>query len=379
MTGTEMFDAIAHIDEDLIEGCLARMKARSSERRTPAVAAEAAGNGKKPISAFGRSAIAIAAAAAAVVLMLVIISVLHIGGESPEPITPVSSMTPTPTETEAPSPSPEPDVTEAHSEGEVLIFSSTYLGSAIKVTPDISTAGSWYVDEDKVGETKTVEFLGNTYELEYECTETRVLYNDSAFDSYFIIGINGKTTDRSMGSVELLPDGTIYHLSFNSEAAIKVEKCGDKEAARAAAEKALGAEIDFSRFGFCEASETDPEHGYHSYVITWSNKIGDIGTNDCVRVSVMDGAEITQITMGYRLDLGINEAPDDLSLETYLPRIEAKLDELLGDALTGYELSSVNLTRVNGELCISCWAAVTFNAEDGEHHGDCHMAVFLDK
>ena len=91
----------------------------------------------------------------------------------------------------------------------------------------------------------------------------------------------------------------------------------------------------------------------------------------------MDGAEITQITMGYRLDLGINEAPDDLSLETYLPRIEAKLDELLGDALTGYELSSVNLTRVNGELCISCWAAVTFNAEDGEHHGDCHMAVFF--
>ncbi|MBQ7061617.1 MAG: hypothetical protein IJM85_07525 [Clostridia bacterium] len=52
MTGTEMFDAIAHIDDDLIEGCLARMKARSSAGRATA-AEEVLGDGKNPPESEG--------------------------------------------------------------------------------------------------------------------------------------------------------------------------------------------------------------------------------------------------------------------------------------------------------------------------------------
>ena len=86
MTGTEMFDAIAHIDEDLIEGCLARMKARSSERRALAAADALAESEKKPSSPFKRAVLTFAAIAAAVVMMLGLISILHIGGKSPKPV-----------------------------------------------------------------------------------------------------------------------------------------------------------------------------------------------------------------------------------------------------------------------------------------------------
>ena len=95
MTGTEMFDAIAHIDEDLIDGCLDRMKARSSERRANAKAG--LGDGKKH-SELRRALIACAALAAAAVLAVGLIAVLHVGGKSPKPIGPGVTDTPAPTE-----------------------------------------------------------------------------------------------------------------------------------------------------------------------------------------------------------------------------------------------------------------------------------------
>ena len=98
MTGTEMIDAIAHIDEDLIDGCVARMKARSSE--TVALHAKEAirEKTKKPLPAFAKAAIAFGALAAVLLLSFALISLLHMGGKSPTPIMPVSTHTPTPTE-----------------------------------------------------------------------------------------------------------------------------------------------------------------------------------------------------------------------------------------------------------------------------------------
>ena len=108
MTGTEMFDAIAHIDEDLIDGCRDRMKARSSERRANAKAG--LGDGRKH-SELRRALIACAALAAAAVLAVGLIAVLHVGGKSPTPIGP--GVTDTPAPTEAPTEAPTPEPTEA--------------------------------------------------------------------------------------------------------------------------------------------------------------------------------------------------------------------------------------------------------------------------
>ncbi|MBR3383553.1 MAG: hypothetical protein IKG85_11045 [Clostridia bacterium] len=67
MKDSEMFDAIAHIDEDLVDRCLAGENTHSAER-----------------GAYSRrrTAFSIAAAAASLVLIVGLIAVLHIGGES---------------------------------------------------------------------------------------------------------------------------------------------------------------------------------------------------------------------------------------------------------------------------------------------------------
>ncbi len=111
MKDTELFDAIAHIDEDLIERCFADEAAPAAgASKSPAAVQEIK---RKPMSAFGKTALAIGAAAAALILMVGLISVLHIGGKSPTPIGPGESPSPAPTETatEAPSEEPTPDNT----------------------------------------------------------------------------------------------------------------------------------------------------------------------------------------------------------------------------------------------------------------------------
>ena len=119
MTGTEMYDAIAHMDEELIEGCIARKKARSSERRALAAKKACLGEEKRP-SAFKRAALACAAIVVVIALAIGMVSLLHIGGKSPVPIEPVGSDAPAPTETAEPSytqdPAGDPIFTQAEAE-----------------------------------------------------------------------------------------------------------------------------------------------------------------------------------------------------------------------------------------------------------------------
>ncbi|MBQ4447958.1 MAG: hypothetical protein II897_06660 [Clostridia bacterium] len=119
MTGTEMYDAIAHMDEELIEGCIARKKARSSERRALAAKKACLGEEKRP-SAFKRAALACAAIVAVIALAIGMVALLHIGGKSPVQIAPVGSDAPAPTETAEPSytqdPAGDPIFTQAEAE-----------------------------------------------------------------------------------------------------------------------------------------------------------------------------------------------------------------------------------------------------------------------
>ena len=120
MTGTEMFDAIAHIDEDLIEGCLSRMKARSSERRAHAEKTEPGDENKT--SERRRTVLAFAALAAAIVLVIGFVSIMHIGRESPKPIGPGVTDTPTPTEDAGGLPVPADNSRISVSEGPRAVF-----------------------------------------------------------------------------------------------------------------------------------------------------------------------------------------------------------------------------------------------------------------
>ncbi|MBR6428211.1 MAG: hypothetical protein IKS43_00955 [Clostridia bacterium] len=109
MKGTEMFDAIAHIDEDLIDRCLEG--GNNTDKRADAAASSDQDTVQRidPKTSRRRSLAAFAAAAAALVLTLGVISLLHIGRESPWRPGTESSESPEITEailTEAPTQDP---------------------------------------------------------------------------------------------------------------------------------------------------------------------------------------------------------------------------------------------------------------------------------
>ena len=119
MTGTEMIDAIAHIDEDLIEGCLDRMKACSSEKKADDAAKKGVSGGKEP-AGFKRAAMVFAALAAVAVIAVGLVSILHIGGKSPKPIDPAVTASPAPTEAPTPGPTEASAVPEGYNEHDYL-------------------------------------------------------------------------------------------------------------------------------------------------------------------------------------------------------------------------------------------------------------------
>ena len=104
MKDTEIFDAIAHIDEDLIDRCLAEDETVRENPSEPASAVTEV----KPLSAR-RIMIAVLAAAAALLLFFGLLAILHIGGK--RPIGPVNAGTEAPTADAAVKRTPEPGTT----------------------------------------------------------------------------------------------------------------------------------------------------------------------------------------------------------------------------------------------------------------------------
>lgn len=107
MKDTELFDAIAHIDEDLVDRCLAEDETVREKPSEPASAVTEV----KPLSAR-RIMIAVLAAAAALLLFFGLLAILHIGGK--RPIGPVNAGTEAPTAVNTDD--PEANVTEAPTE-----------------------------------------------------------------------------------------------------------------------------------------------------------------------------------------------------------------------------------------------------------------------
>ena len=147
MKGTEMFDAMAHIDEDLIDRCI--------DASPSTFDAQKASARRRAIRSF-------AAIAAAAVVMVGLIYVLHLGGKSPKlpPVTgdPTAAPTEQPTEqpTEAPTEEPTPDPLAAYDEHDYTVLRDFFeqkdengVTNGSKLFPDYDPAdpATWN-DED---------------------------------------------------------------------------------------------------------------------------------------------------------------------------------------------------------------------------------------
>lgn len=108
MKDTELFDAIAHIDDDLIDRCLADGNVVTTDTSEEDADELITVQEIKPGSTRRRIFAAIASIAAALLLAYGLISILHIGGKKPVPVEPDNTETPAPTEELTPEPTAEP-------------------------------------------------------------------------------------------------------------------------------------------------------------------------------------------------------------------------------------------------------------------------------
>lgn len=210
MKDTDLFDAIAHIDEDLIDRCLAEDDANrgigqelSSE---PAVTVTEI----KPGSVGKRIAVTVASIAAALLLAFGLISVLHIGGK--KPVEPVNDPTDPPVTTEAvpteavPGPAADADILREFFERK----DAAGVKNGDKLFPNYDPAdpATWIDEGDE--HHKTLEFNsdGQLTSAYLSCADyaSMMLAGDldldrfEALDSFFAVnlGIDGKVNAENV-------------------------------------------------------------------------------------------------------------------------------------------------------------------------------------
>ena len=238
---------------------------------------------------------------------------------------------------------------------------------------EISNTTILSVDATKLNITKTVEFLGEQYDVIYKQT-IYYLLGDTTVDQFSVV-------DNNADSLLFLPDGTVYAALISPVTTIDIDMHADKETVRAAVEAALFGEIDFTGFEFCdiEGSLEDTTGGFGLYTLRWYNKKHDIMTGEIVQVSVRQNGEVGSVWMKNRVDLGLDELPDDFNINDYTSDIENKLHEIYGDALIDYEVMWEVLTRYDASPCIDITIGVSCIDPTGELMSEaCELAVVID-
>ena len=230
------------------------------------------------------------------------------------------------------------------------------------------------VDAAKQNSMKTVEFMGRQYDLIYKQT-IKYLFGDTTVDQF---SVAGNTAD----SLLLLPDGTVYAALLSPVTTLDIDEHADKETVRAAVEAALGGEIDFTGFEFCdiEGSLEDTSEGFGLYTLRWYNKKHDIMTGEIVQVSVRQSGEVGSIWMKNRVGLDLDELPEGFCVEDYSSEIESKLREIYGEAMEDYEIMNVVLTYYDGRPCLDLTVGVSCLDSNGNALSEaCELAVVIDK
>ena len=210
---------------------------------------------------------------------------------------------------------------------------------------------------------KTIEFAGNKYELKYTRTIEYVLLN-TVVDEYEVI--NDIESDGT-NCIELLPDGTPYAiLTIKPITKININECKNGEDVRNAVEELLKDEIDFSSFDTYKVKDPDDEAGVAYYFIYWYNKKGNILTKNKTSVMVSKEGEVYNLWMGCNADLGLDNVPDNISVDDYTKAFDERIREAYGEKLVKYEINrdSARLVNINGSPCIDVEIAVDFY-EDG--------------
>lgn len=253
----------------------------------------------------------------------------------------------------------------------VLEVRSEQLNSDIlKHTFDIEGNPIISINEQKRGDKKTVVFGSKKYDLEYKETIEYIIGGVSV-DEYV-------TVDNNKGKVLLLPNGEIYAILGSTIGQIEIESTADALTVRQAVETYLKEELDFDFFKYCDVtcSLPDTSYGFGLYSFVWSNKIGDIGTDQTLNLSVSQNGEITALWMKYCSQNSFQDVSRSITNDDFQNKIKDKINSIYGDYLIEWSVFSSVLTHYDGNVYLDCTMSVSYCNEDAEELSEaCRLLI----
>ena len=253
----------------------------------------------------------------------------------------------------------------------VLEVGNSRYSDELKRTYDIESKPIVSINNQKIGDKKSVIFNNKEYSLEYKDTITYVI-GGVCVDEYVTI------CNDDQGKVLILPDGEIYAMLVPSVGQIEIESTADELTVRQTVEEYLKEELDFSSFKYCDVTCSLPDisDGFGLYSFVWYNKIGDIGTDQTLNLCVKQDGKISALWMKYRGQNSFADISDSISIDDFTNKIRDKLNDIYGDELIKYSIISTVLTHYDGKPYIDSTIDVNYSHKKTEDFSEaCRLLI----
>ena len=253
-------------------------------------------------------------------------------------------------------------------------------------TNEIPYSQKKIVDETLVGDTQTVRFMGQEYEIEY--AESVVFGTRDYTLRYY--SIKGSDEELDKRHIVLSEDGTVVGARRPTGLPVEytAEDFASSERMREIIETAFGNEIDFADYDQCTVTpstsvydswDEDPNRFYSFF---WYHSAGESRLSDSTKIVVSFKNGVTVLWMLNRLHVDFSAFDQTIAYEDYTALIEAKLDRIYNrdGRLTGYQIWDSVVIVLNGKYYLDCSIFVKYKLTDDLSISDsCELLIPLQK
>ena len=276
---------------------------------------------------------------------------------------------------------------------EVKMDSRTKYPKWMKHTNEIPYPVKRFVDEKLVGDTKTVRFMGQEYEIEY--VESAAFGARDYSLRYYSVKGSGEG-DEKQRQIVLSEDGTVVGVDHPSGLPIEytAEDFADPERMREIVETAFGDEIDFAGYDQCTVTPhsmivdpwiDSPIFGGGSqyirfYSFFWYHSAGESRLSDSTKVVLSIDEGVTSIWMLNRLHVDFSAFSQTVKIEDCTALIEAKLDRIYNrdGRMTDYQIWDSIVCVLDGTFYLDCKISVKHKGTDDQTDSDwCELLIPL--
>ena len=226
-------------------------------------------------------------------------------------------------------------------------------------------------DEALVGTVRSFEFAGKTYELEYECTRNYLL-GEYCCD---VFNIEGSLDDY----ICFLRDGSVMQVFIGSAFKLDFDDGMTGDEICTAVKEFFGGMLDLDAYEKVTIRPPEHENYCYDYCFTWYNEKGGVKRADSTSVTIMEDGTFVRLLTRKDAVIGLDAAPDDLTVEEYYPDVQARIREIYGDDLKSFTLRSedAELTVIDGRFVIYVPVEVVFDHKGADYTSNFHVGIFI--